>query len=137
MHSFAHTARERTSDTVNGRAIDWRRARELAEVIGRKIPVVTSFDRRQFFRYAALATSALSEEWLLTTLDDVAADRSSDAPIQERFFYALRRSAEQVWRLNLPQLAQTIEVPPAIWQTTTLTTATRLEERQLGKRPRS
>jgi hypothetical protein len=95
----------------------------LAEAAGKRVPPRTTDDRRQFLRFAVLAETALSEDWLLGAADAVSKAKGTKGTKQAHFVGVLKARAADSGGYDsdtFNAMLGSIEIPGDVWKSSVL-----------------
>lgn len=97
--------------------LDWSRVCAMAEAAAKRIPARTTDDRRMWFRYAVLAATAFSEDWLIGAADSVFKAKETKRTKQAHFVAVLKARAIETFcdRETLAEMLGSIEIPDDVW----------------------
>jgi hypothetical protein len=114
--------REASKLIANLDGLDWQHVCALAEAAGKRVPPRTADDRRQFLRFAVLAETALSEDWLMGAADSVKTSKGTKSSKLAHFVGTLKAKATDSGYDGETFLAMlaSIEIPDDVWKSSVL-----------------
>ncbi len=117
-----HSKKDDTGFTIALANVDWIQVAQIAEVIGKRIPPRSQNDRRAWLRYAVMCEELFTEDWLMSSLDEVLHSQEHRRSRQAHLVAILKSKASQLGFSSgtFDGIARRIEIPAHVWKSQVL-----------------
>jgi hypothetical protein len=98
--------------------VDWSAVVAKAEAVARRIPVLSTADRRDCLKHAVVASLYFNEDWLMDSVEAVVQAKATRKTRQAHFIGVLRCKAKEQFQFDreaMESMLERIEIPDWIW----------------------
>lgn len=104
-------------ESIDVSGVDWGAAVAMAEAVGRKIPPITTTDRRNWFKFGVMVQMHFSQNWLMDSLEAVMRAKETKKTKQAHLYGVLKSKAIEDGLGELfASMLRGIEIPEQVWK---------------------